>query len=383
MAFTKPLKDVILPDIEQLKFKKICESQIFDYKEQILEDNKFLKEVSAFANTQGGFLIFGIKESGKGGYPEGIIGIDLIKFNKERMEQLILGNIQPRINVNFKIIDLVDSSKAIVCVQIPNSYLKPHMNNLDKKFYKRFQFEAIPMTEIEVSYAYRERYRGYQEVNNYVDNILERLDPVRQEILGQIIIIPTILENMIITHNIQDFDWINKINFELKFYDHTYIRSIPKPSPNGIKCQFQNEMTKLDVHRNGCVYYSHNYGDIIGDKKTFLYHFFILKLLNTLQFSSLLYQRYNYFGDVKLICDIHWTKHSWLPSLNFIRILENNPCQTNLISISREFPVNMINSNYEYITSGIMDDIFNSYGIWKCPFFDEEGKLKDNLWKSL
>jgi predicted HTH transcriptional regulator len=69
LVFLKSLQDLKFEDVERLKINEICESQV-DYKEQLLEDDKLLKQVCTFANTNGGFLIFGIEETGKGGYPE-------------------------------------------------------------------------------------------------------------------------------------------------------------------------------------------------------------------------------------------------------------------------------------------------------------------------
>ncbi|MFW6110699.1 MAG: helix-turn-helix domain-containing protein [Thermoproteota archaeon] len=63
MVFIKRLKDLKFQDIERLETDKICESQILDYKEQMISDNKLIKHISAFANTEGGI-------------PKEIIGID-------------------------------------------------------------------------------------------------------------------------------------------------------------------------------------------------------------------------------------------------------------------------------------------------------------------
>ena len=76
MIFNKPLFDLQFQDIEKLKVDKICESPILDYKKEILSDNQLLKHISAFANTQGGVMIFGVEESGKGGCPNEIVGIE-------------------------------------------------------------------------------------------------------------------------------------------------------------------------------------------------------------------------------------------------------------------------------------------------------------------
>ena len=381
MVFLKPLQELEFADIEQLKINKICESQIVDYKEQLLGDNKLLKQVSAFANTQGGFLIFGLKETGKGGYPKEILGIDKSQVNKERIEQIILGNIQPRLNVKIQPIEHQDPSKAIIVIQIPNSYLKPHMNSRENKFYKRYEFEALPMTEIEVSDAYKRRFSGYEEVESYISKLLEPEKFIMPQIIGQIIVIPTILSRMIDTSSIKEFDWMNKLSFKPKY---PYIPARPTPSPHGIKCQYRRDkdgpvLQGLEIHRNGCVHYMSYFGKMHQEKMLLLYLDFCVKLLHTLQFASNLYQRYNYFGDVKIACNLKWVRDSWLPRFDRLRrMLGESPCQVNEISISREFPTTVVESKHEYVTSGIMDEIFNCYGLWKCPLFDDEGKLKES-----
>ena len=382
MVFLKPLEKLKFIDIEQLKFNKICESQILDYKKQLLEDNKLLKQVSAFANTQGGFLIFGVEETGKGGYPKEIVGIDRGQVNKERMEQIILSNIQPRLNVRIQIIEHQETSKAIVVVQIPNSYLKPHMNQRDNKFYKRYEFEALPMTEIEVSDTYRRRFAGYQEVESYISKLLQLKGFISPQIVGQIIVIPTTLTYMIDTSDVKEFEWMNKLNFKRKYHK---IPTSPTPSANGVRCQTGNKdgsaFERLEIHRNGCVYYTAYFGGMQEENMLFLNDDFCHKLLQILPFASTLYQRYNYFGDVKITCNLQGAKDSWLTRFDALHRIRGNLCQVTEIDISREFPTNVVESKYEYITSGIMDEIFNCYGLWKCPLFDEEGNLKEDIVK--
>jgi hypothetical protein len=381
MVFLKPLKDLGFVDIEQLKSNKTCESDILDYKEQLLKDEDLLKHVSSFANTQGGYLIFGVKETGKGGYPEEILGIDRSQVNKERIEQVILSNIQPRLNVKIQPIDHQDPSKVFVVIEIPNSYLKPHMKSQGDRFYKRYNFEAMPMTEIEINDAYKRRFTSYQEVESYISKMLKIKGSDSSQIIGQIIVIPTILTRMIEISNMKEFDWMNKLSFKPK-YSYLPLSNIT-PSSNGIKSEVLDKdghvLWGLEIHRSGCVHYINTQLEATKDDKLlFLSSDFCFSLMHTLQFASALYQRYNYFGDVKIVCDIRPMKNSWLLEPDPLQRFRTRPCQASEMSISREFPTTVVESKCEFIISGIMNDIFNSYGLWKCPNFDEEGNFTED-----
>lgn len=378
LVFLKPLEDLKFEDIERLKSNKICESEILDYKEQLLKDDELLKHVSAFANTQGGFLIFGVKETGRGGYPKEISSVDKSLVNKERIEQVILSNVQPRLNVKLQLIDHQDQSKVIIVIQIPDSYLKPHMKRQGDRFYKRHNFEALPMTELEVNDAYKTRFASYQEVESYISKLLETKGIPSTHIIGQIVVTPTVLRRMIDTSDIQKFDWIEHLT-ALNFNpSYLYIPSIISPSPNGVKSQYLaadgHARRSLEIHRNGCVYYKDEYGEM--GKERMIFHPLALSggIMCTLQFASMVYQRYNFFGELKIICDLRPLRNSWVDSYRRF-VIDYSPCQTNEITISREYPTNIVESKYELVTSGIMDEIFNSYGLWKCPFFDEKGNF--------
>jgi len=189
---------------------------------------------------------------------------------------------------------------------------------------------------------------------------------------------------MIDTFNMQDFDWINQIKFKHKYYHISIIPSHPKPSPNGVKCvlrdQNENLLSKLEIHRNGCIDFISYFGEIPKEGVLFLYHIFCIMLFQTFQFASALYQRYNYFGDVRIVCNLRRMKGSSLPRLNGTnRMLMGHPFQIDEINILREVPTSMVELDYEYIVSGIMDELFNSFGLWKCPLFDSEGKFKESM----
>lgn len=97
------------------------------------------KDVSAFANSDGGILIYGIREEGH--LPVEIDhGVDHRIFTREWMEEVITSNIAPIIDdINIVQIPL-SKSHSVYAIQIPKSYRAPHQEQPTKRYYKRHKF---------------------------------------------------------------------------------------------------------------------------------------------------------------------------------------------------------------------------------------------------
>ena len=381
MIFAKNLSEVGYNDIDALLQNKIPESDILDYKQQFPDENDLLKHISAFANTRGGVMIFGITESGRGGYPIQIDGIDSSAINKERIEQLILSNIVPRLHVKLRAVQHPDTDKSVFLIQIPYSQYRPHFSNRTKKFYKRFQFEAAEMTEQEISDAYKKRFSTLADVENYIEK-LNKYNYGRSVIRGNIIIIPSIIEGRLLdTSDHNDFSWLdpNKIDPQPSGWiwapQHGYLPGFPRPFAQGISCaeETQTRFPKaVRLHRNGCIQYIQDFGYHDGSNKL-IYSKLALKLLHTLQFAYNALSRYNYYGDVRIHVNLSFEGGCGPLLPKSFDDIRGYATGDNEIVVDREVSISELENSYSRIATSVMDEIFNHFGLWSCHLFDAEG----------
>lgn len=134
------------------------ENIALDYKESRALDKteskkrELAKDVSAFANSEGGTLIYGIKEDGR--LPvEFDEGIDPNEITKEWIENVIISTIHQRVEgVRITQIPLLTTRPGRVAyvIEVPQARtLAPHQAP-DHRYYKRYNFQSVPMEDYEV-----------------------------------------------------------------------------------------------------------------------------------------------------------------------------------------------------------------------------------------
>ncbi len=144
-------------DVEFLINEAIDESLHLEYKrcdalkKKDREKNEISKDVSAFANSAGGSIVYGVIEDGH--KPIKIdTGFDPKEITKEWLEAIIESNISPKID-GIEIVPIKlkkhNPGKLLFAVNIPQSIRAPHQA-ADKKYYKRSNFTASPMEDYEV-----------------------------------------------------------------------------------------------------------------------------------------------------------------------------------------------------------------------------------------
>lgn len=155
--FLKKMDDITIGDIEKFVSEKHPENTRLEYKSGFsTTDTNFqiAKEVSAFANQQGGVILYGVtEESGKTRRPDAIVGIDKNLNPREKIQSVCIDHIYPPIVPEVEKYELKnDNNKVVVIVRIEMSDMVPHTINNRAGFYIRSQDRCDPreMTDEEI-----------------------------------------------------------------------------------------------------------------------------------------------------------------------------------------------------------------------------------------
>jgi hypothetical protein len=156
-----------IADVEKMIQDQVQENVHLDYKRSAAirrgsrERDDIAKDVSAFANSDGGVLIYGVEE--KDQLPVTIDGgvVDA-ECSREWIEAAIMTGITPRIDY-FRILPLpLAAGRTIYVIEVAKTFRGPHQAS-DKRYYKRHNFKSVPMEDYEI---------------NDVRNRRERLSPL-------------------------------------------------------------------------------------------------------------------------------------------------------------------------------------------------------------
>ena len=89
-----------------------------EFKRQFTSPEKIAKEMIAFANTKGGYILFGIDDDRK------VIGVESEKAEAEMIEDAAKNYCEP--SIEYRLNYIVYKGKEIVTVTLPESRNKPH-----------------------------------------------------------------------------------------------------------------------------------------------------------------------------------------------------------------------------------------------------------------
>jgi len=150
--------------IQQLVDDKTPENMTIEYKSEEAFGEKFkleiAKDISSFANTKGGVIIYGIpeesvhKETEKLAIPSSDYGTEPIPNFVSRLENILIDTISPHLpDIWIREVPILEKPNLrVYVVWHPESWLKPHMveGYQELRYYRRGLRRTVRMTEIEV-----------------------------------------------------------------------------------------------------------------------------------------------------------------------------------------------------------------------------------------
>lgn len=180
--FNKPISEIFLADIQSLVQDQIAESRTLDYKRDLYSNSdrdkkEFLIDISALANTMGGYLIIGIDEND--GIPISINGVKIQEFDKLKLffENLLNMAVDPPIRgVEFHAVDIQDNNKVLI-IEVPQSISKPHAVTIQKyhRFHGRNSSGTYPFEVDDIRQSILESETLASKIKNFRNNRLSMI----------------------------------------------------------------------------------------------------------------------------------------------------------------------------------------------------------------
>ena len=153
-----PFHDMAEDHLNSLVLLRVAENARLEYKMELKtssdkDKRELCKDVSALANSQGGYILFGISESN--GTPSGIPGIQFDDTFKQQLFQILMSGISPRIQrLNERVVPLKNGYKVLVLKLEPDGYLH-QVKYDDNRYYKRAGTITIAMESSDVETFFR------------------------------------------------------------------------------------------------------------------------------------------------------------------------------------------------------------------------------------
>ncbi len=141
--FTKNFEEISFSDIESLVENKTRESQVLEYKEKY-NNNQTDKLISAFANTHGGFIIYGVKSNSDNNEPTEIVKLENNNL-EDTIDNVCYDSIEPYISCQSKYLENDDKTKRVFIVNVPESDLTPHAIDNNSTVYIKVNAQKRPI----------------------------------------------------------------------------------------------------------------------------------------------------------------------------------------------------------------------------------------------
>src|ERR1035437_4917838 len=134
--FDKELSELDEEELNKLITNEICEGWYVEFKSEIprketkIDSKSIVKAISAFANTRGGWLFFGVNADKSNNIANEICGIDIGEYKSfhDQLSTIISKNITPQPIFHLKEVKL-NNGKCVIIIKIEEGVTPPYITN--------------------------------------------------------------------------------------------------------------------------------------------------------------------------------------------------------------------------------------------------------------
>ncbi len=173
MLHEKRLEALTSADIQYLVDNRVAEGRNLEYKSELPSNDdrsvkEFLADVTSFANSSGGLILFGIEE--EAGSASGIPGVEVLNPDSEilRLENLMRTGVEPRLpGMEIRILSI--DGKSILAIRILRSWVHPHAVVARKhwRFYARNSVGKYPLDVGELRTSFELSANSQQRISRF------------------------------------------------------------------------------------------------------------------------------------------------------------------------------------------------------------------------
>lgn len=180
--YEKQLDDISLEDIQSVIDNQFTEDKYFEYKQEMKgneEKANILRVVCGFSNAEGGLFIYGLNEKDK--KPHSIQGVSLNNKSWDEKKRSILDsiymNIEPKVYVDIKGIELPGTDNIVILIKVPKSFNSPHSvrDGQNRKFFIRRDGSTNPMDYEEIKSMFAMNSNLFENINRYKNNRINKM----------------------------------------------------------------------------------------------------------------------------------------------------------------------------------------------------------------
>lgn len=179
---TKPLDSLTEADLKALVEQQVEEGRHLDFKRDLpanadKDKLELCADVSSFANTGGGYLLYGIDESG--GVASAVPGLPEVNIDAEilRLEQILAAGIDPPVPGLASRRVPIASKADVIAIRVPRSWRVPHLVKHGSSFrmYARTSRGKQPLDAQEIRRVFESSVDAAEAVGRWRDERIARI----------------------------------------------------------------------------------------------------------------------------------------------------------------------------------------------------------------